>query len=85
MTLNPQLNYHFIAYSSAEPHAKYHYRVDLTLPDLTTELVRMGVTTTVESDASSSCPAPIVGVVGSDAPAAFRRGVDAPIDSAAVA
>ena len=45
----------------------------------------MGVITTVESDVSSSCPAPIVGVVGSDTPAAFRRGVDAPIDSAAVA
>ena len=61
----------------------YHYRVDLTLPDLATELVRMGIT--VESDASSSRPAPVVGVVGSDVPAAFRRGVDAPIDSAAVA
>ena len=63
----------------------YHYRVDLTLPDLATELVRMGVTATVDSDASSSCPVPIVGVVGSDVPAAFRRGVDLPIDSAAVA
>ena len=63
----------------------YHYRVDLTLPDLTTELVRMGIIITVASDASSSCPAPIVGVVGSDVPFTFRRGVDAPIDSAAVA
>ena len=63
----------------------YHYRVDLTLPDLATELVCMGIITAVESDASSSCPAPIVGVVGSDVPAAFRRGVDLPIDSAAVA
>ena len=63
----------------------HHYRVDLTLPDLTTALVRMGIIITVESDASSSCPTPIVGVVGSDTPSAFRCGVDAPIDSAAVA
>ena len=63
----------------------YHYRVDLTLPDIATELVRMGTITTVESDASSSCPAPIVGVVGSDAPFASPHGVDLPIDAAAVA
>ena len=83
--LESELDYDFIAYNSPEPHAKYHYRVDLTLPDLTTELVRMGVITAVKSDASSSCPAPVAGVVGSDTPAAFHRGVDAPIDSAAVA
>ena len=51
----------------------YHYRVDLTLPDLTTELARMGVITTVESDASSSCPAPIVGVVGSTFPSTLLQ------------